>query len=256
MEKGTSAITNKIKSLPFEHWKAVPGFSRYLVSSEGRIFSFNKSGLMRGQLTSRRVTVQLSPDDGNKPKRFYLHRLVANLFIPNPRHCDTVDHIDGDIWNNRVSNLQWLTSRENIEKYMHEQGYWYNPDAWHRGKPPKRYACPADSEGERWLEIDGHPGYYISDQGRVWSVYVGLKNTRKRTTVQILKDGARVNKSIRQLVASAFLRPGEEGERVGFSNKDHTDCRASNLYWYRPYKPMSHKRGPRGPRKSGGRSES
>lgn len=252
MEKKESKMKECTASFPEERWKVIEGFSKYMVSTEGRVRNSVSNHLMVGSTAGRKYrAVLLRPDSGGKAMTRYVHRLVAEAFIPNPDGLAEVDHVNADRFDNRACNLQWMTRQENIEKHMRDHGYWYNPDAWHRGKPPKRYACPSDTAGERWLEIDGHPGYYISDQGRVWSVYVGLMNTKKRSSVSILRDGVRINKSIRTLVASAFLRPREEGERVGFSNKDHTDCRASNLYWYRPYKPMSHKRGPRGSRKKG-----
>ncbi len=43
----------------------------------------------------------------------YLHRIVAELFIPNPENKSQVDHIDGNKHNNCVNNLRWATAREN-----------------------------------------------------------------------------------------------------------------------------------------------
>lgn len=40
-----------------------------------------------------------------KSKAVYLHRLVADHFIPNPKNLDTVYHLDGEKLNNRVGNL-------------------------------------------------------------------------------------------------------------------------------------------------------
>lgn len=52
-----------------------------------------------------------------KPKRhtktLYLHRLLAEAFIPNPYSKKTVNHIDGNKRNNILSNLEWATQSEN-----------------------------------------------------------------------------------------------------------------------------------------------
>jgi len=40
-------------------------------------------------------------------KKNYIHRLVAQTFLDNPDNYTTVDHIDGNIFNNHVHNLRW-----------------------------------------------------------------------------------------------------------------------------------------------------
>lgn len=42
-----------------------------------------------------------------------VHRLVAELFIPNPQQLPEVNHLDKDTCNNCVSNLEWCTRRAN-----------------------------------------------------------------------------------------------------------------------------------------------
>lgn len=50
---------------------------------------------------------------GQKSKFVHLHRLLAQHFIPNPENKREVNHINGDKHDNRIENLEWVTSSEN-----------------------------------------------------------------------------------------------------------------------------------------------
>ena len=56
----------------------------------------------------------MSLHKNGKEKRFKVHRLVAEAFIPNPKHLPQINHKDGNVKNNNVDNLEWCTCQDNL----------------------------------------------------------------------------------------------------------------------------------------------
>lgn len=96
-----------------EQWKVVKGFENYLVSSLGNVKTVNGK-LKKVVYDSKNNYGYVELWKNNKGKKFRIHRLVAETFIPNTLGKEQVNHIDGDKKNNCVSNLEWVTPKENI----------------------------------------------------------------------------------------------------------------------------------------------
>lgn len=113
-----------------EVWKDIEGYEGlYQVSNMGRVKSLeryvqNNLG-MQHKLEKMKEPSERRRKDGlqgyfalqlykdNKGKNCYIHRLVAETFIENPDHKETVNHINGDKHDNRAENLEWASYAEN-----------------------------------------------------------------------------------------------------------------------------------------------
>lgn len=85
----------------------------YEVSNLGRIKSFkNGSQILKPVITKKGYFTIVLCLNG-VPKRFLIHRLVAQAFIPNPDNLPFVNHKDEVKTNNVVTNLEWCTAKYN-----------------------------------------------------------------------------------------------------------------------------------------------
>ena len=80
----------------------------------GRVFRItrNKINETKPKHKDKYFSIGVHYEGVKKPK--YVHRLVAENFVPNPEKKSIVNHIDGNKTNNDSKNLEWLTHHENL----------------------------------------------------------------------------------------------------------------------------------------------
>ena len=96
-----------------EIFRTIETYPTYKVSNYGRIMNINTGRILKPKLNSTGILIiGLSKD--YKSKSFTVHKLVGDAFLTKPDHDKhyVIKHIDGNLENNNLSNLMYITASE------------------------------------------------------------------------------------------------------------------------------------------------
>lgn len=90
----------------------------YAITSCGKVWSYRTNKFLKpSEDGSNYLRVNLCKN-GNR-RQYSIHRLVAEVYIPNPDNKPQVNHKDENKQNNCINNLEWATAKENINYGTH-----------------------------------------------------------------------------------------------------------------------------------------
>ncbi len=92
--------------------KKIPGFEHYTIDELGVVIN-TETGKTKKNTLGKVGYFYVDLYKNKKNKKMYIHRLLAQLFIPNPENKPEVNHKDGVKTNNSLDNLEWVTRSEN-----------------------------------------------------------------------------------------------------------------------------------------------
>lgn len=214
-----------------EIFKTYKNNPRYKVSNLGKVLDTKRNVLITTHLGKDGYTVTLNYGDGHKP-RVPLHRLVAEVFVPNPNNLKRVGFLDRDTTNCNSSNLVWTTHSELLRKlFAHELCQVVKREGTNTREQSIRL-------GWRNLSFLGLPHYRITTTGEVHAItYEGTIPMRMVPlqgyhTVNLKDPNGKVRHLlVHRLVALAFIPNPDNKPYVNHidSIRDHNEV--SNLEW-------------------------
>lgn len=203
--------------------------TKYEISSYGSIRNSNHDLLDNKFIKSGRYNT-FTFKFGKRRKKIIIHRYVALLFLDNPRRLKYIKHIDGNLFNNRIDNLEWNTSQYcNSDK----------PKIVDSEQDKVVEIQPQINTDEIWRPIyinNEITNYKVSKFGQVCiSSTLKLRSLSTITgykTCSIFHNNKRYTRQVHRLVAETFIPISEPNKNhVHHKNGNKMDNNVENLEW-------------------------
>ena len=96
------------------------GYEHYAIDKEGNVWNikYKNPKKIASYLGGTGMYPRVALYSNKKQKRFYIHRLLAEAYLPNPNNYPLVRHLNDIKTDNRLENLAWGNHRDNMLDYF------------------------------------------------------------------------------------------------------------------------------------------
>ena len=144
------------------------GKYEYYLFQDGIVYNLTSNKILNVCLENRSGLKYVNIRTKNSKRITYLHRLLAENFIPNPNKYNYVNFIDGNVSNYKLDNLKWEKSIKDVKfKYDSYNSYSKLYNVWKR--MVSRCNSPKDSNFHKY----GALGVYVCDE---WLDYISFRD--------------------------------------------------------------------------------
>lgn len=178
-----------------ERWLPISGFeTEYWVSNLARVWSVKTQKFLQVKPMDNHGHLGVCLYSGGKRYYKYIHRLVAEAFIPNPNKLPIVRHIDDIPYNNTVYDITFGTQRDNAYDAI-RNGRAYIPSPEDREKSYEKSRTPIIatnlSTGESFtFRGQGEASRILGiPQANIWKVLNGQRPRAQGYTFEYLERG-------------------------------------------------------------------
>jgi len=181
--------------------RSVEFISGYLINENGIITNKDSGRTLKYSFKNYYPRITL------RGKNYYIHRLLALNFIPNPNNYPQVNHIDADTTNYKLSNLEWCTAKGNIAHCMKLGRHASQTDGSfkkqqnEKGKPSK--VSRVSKSGHRGIQI------YKGPEGIRYRVYCNSGGSRYLGSFKTLKEAKEIHSKTYHALYDSTLKEVE-----------------------------------------------